>query len=97
GACLLLVEEGAVRLREPVHKYIPEWKNLGVFQAATAPAFLTKPPARPMQIVDLMRHTAGLTYGFQQRSNVDADYREKKIGDVIKAGTLQSMVDELAK
>ena len=29
-----------------------------------------------------MRHTSGLTYGFQQRSNVDAAYREKKIGEV---------------
>jgi CubicO group peptidase (beta-lactamase class C family) len=50
-----------------------------------------------MQIVDLLRHTSGLTYGFQQRSNVDAVYREKKLGEVEKAGTLQSMVEDLAK
>src|SRR5437016_5375842 len=96
-AFMMLVEEGRVALDEPVHKYIPEWKNLGVFQAGTFPAFLTKPPTRPMLIVDLLRHTSGLTYGFQQRSNVDAAYREKKIGEVIKAGTLQSMIEELAK
>ena len=89
-AFMMLVEEGRVALDEPVHKYIPEWKNLGVFQAGTAPAFLTRPPSRPMLIVDLLRHTSGLTYGFQQRSNVDAAYREKKIGEVEKAGTLQS-------
>ena len=81
-AFMMLVEEGKVALDEPVHKYIPEWKNLGVFQAGTYPAFLTKPPARPMLIVDLLRHTSGLTYGFQQRTNVDAAYREKKIGEV---------------
>ena len=96
-AFMMLVEEGRVALDEPVHKYIPEWKNLGVFQAGTAPAFLTKPPSRPMLIVDLLRHTSGLTYGFQQRSNVDAAYRELKIGEVEKAGTLQSMIDDLAK
>src|SRR5436305_13752771 len=96
-AFMMLVEEGRVALDEPVHKYIPEWKNLGVFQAGTAPAFLTKPPARPMQIVDLLRHTSGLTYGFQQRGNVDAAYRKAKIGEVELAGTLQSMIDELAK
>ena len=50
-----------------------------------------------MLIVDLLRHTSGLTYGFQQRSNVDAAYREQKIGEVVKAGTLQSMIDDLAK
>ena len=96
-AFMMLVEEGRVALDEPVHKYIPEWKNLGVFLAGTYPAFLTRPPARPMLIVDLLRHTSGLTYGFQQRSNVDAAYRETKIGEVIKSGTLQSMIEDLAK
>jgi CubicO group peptidase (beta-lactamase class C family) len=96
-AFMMLFEEGRIALDEPVHKYIPEWKNLGVFQAGTAPAFLTKPPSRPMLIVDLLRHTSGLTYGFQQRSNVDAAYREMKIGEVVKTGTLQSMIDDLAK
>jgi CubicO group peptidase (beta-lactamase class C family) len=96
-AFMMLVEEGRVAIDEPVHKYIPEWKNLGVFQAGTHPAFLTKPLSRPMLIVDLLRHTSGLTYGFQQRSNVDAAYRENKIGEVIKAGTLQTMIEDLAK
>jgi CubicO group peptidase (beta-lactamase class C family) len=96
-AFMMLFEEGRVALDEPVLKYIPEWKNLGVFQAGTAPAFLTRPPSRPMLIVDLLRHTSGLTYGFQQRSNVDAAYRELKIGEIEKAGTLQSMIEDLAK
>jgi CubicO group peptidase (beta-lactamase class C family) len=96
-AFMMLVEEGRVALDEPVHKYIPEWKNLGVFQAGTLPSFLTKPPSRPMLIVDLLRHTSGLTYGFQQRTNVDAAYRQQKIGEIEKAGTLQAMIDDLAK
>ena len=83
-AFMMLVEQGLVAIDEPVAKYIPEWKDLGVFVAGTAPAFLTRPPSRPMLIVDLLRHTAGLTYGFQQRSNVDAAYREMKIGEVVK-------------
>src|SRR6201985_3476877 len=96
-AFMMLVEEGRVALDEPVAKYIPEWKDLGVFVAGTTPAFLTRPPARPMLIVDLLRHTSGLTYGFQQRSNVDAAYREAKIGEIEKAGTLQTMIEGLAK
>jgi CubicO group peptidase (beta-lactamase class C family) len=95
-AFMMLFEEGRVALDEPVHKYIPEWKNLGVFVAGIAPAFLTRPPSRPMLIVDLLRHTSGLTYGFQQRTNVDAAYREKKLGAVEKDGTLQSMIEDLA-
>ena len=96
-AFMMLVEEGRVALDEPVHRYIPEWKNLGVFQAGVWPAFLTHAPSKPMQIVDLMRHTSGLTYGFQQRSNVDAAYRELKIGEIEKAGTLPSMIADLAR
>jgi CubicO group peptidase (beta-lactamase class C family) len=95
-AFMMLVEQGLVALDEPVHKYIPEWKNLGVFQAGTAPAFVIQPPARPMQIIDLLRHTSGLTYGFQQRSNVDAAYRDKRIGTIEPAGTLDSMIAALA-
>ena len=96
-AFMMLVEEGRVAIDEPVHKYIPEWKNLGVFVAGTAPAFLTRPPTRPMLIVDLLRHTSGLTYGFQQRSNVDAGYRANKIGDVVAPNTLDTMIADLAK
>src|ERR1700761_2225446 len=96
-AFMMLVEEGKVALDEPVAKYIPEWKNLGVFVAGNAPAFLTRPLSRPMLIVDLLRHTSGLTYGFQQRSNVDAAYRESKLGGIEKDGTLQSMIEDLAK
>ncbi|WP_024511483.1 serine hydrolase domain-containing protein [Bradyrhizobium sp. ARR65] len=95
-AFMMLFEEGRVALDEPVVKYIPEWKDLGVFVAGTAPAFLTRPPSRPMLIVDLLRHTSGLTYGFQQRSNIDAAYRAAKIGEIEKAGTLQSMIEALA-
>lgn len=96
-AFMMLVEQGLVAIDEPVAKYIPEWKDLGVFVAGTAPAFLTRPPSRPMLIVDLLRHTSGLTYGFQQRSNVDAAYRAEKIGEVEKSGTLQTMIESLAK
>ena len=78
-AFMMLFEEGRVALDEPVHKYIPEWKNLGVFAGGTAKTFRTTPPARPMLIVDLLRHTSGLTYGFQERTNVDAAYRERNI------------------
>jgi len=96
-AFMMLVEEGRVAIDEPVHKYIPEWKNLGVFVAGNAPNFITRPPSRPMQIVDLLRHTSGLTYGLQQRSNVDAAYRKLKIAEWLTEGTLDTMIENLAQ
>lgn len=97
-ALMMLVEEGKIALEDPVHRYIPEWRNLAMFNAGThRTGFQTTPVKRPMQVIDLLRHTSGLTYGFQLRSNVDAAYRAAKIGEIEKAGTLKDMIDALGK
>ncbi|MBC7505518.1 MAG: beta-lactamase family protein [Sandarakinorhabdus sp.] len=97
-ALMMLVEEGKIALDDPVHRYIPEWRNVGVFAAGThRTGFQTSTVKRPMQVVDLLRHTSGLTYGFQLRTNVDAAYRANKIGEIEKAGTLKDMIAALAK
>lgn len=97
-ALMMLVEEGRIALDDPVTKFIPEWANLEVFVSGTLETgFTTRPPTRPMQIIDLMRHTSGLTYGFQNRTAVDAAYRALKVGEVEKAGTLETMVADLAR
>jgi CubicO group peptidase (beta-lactamase class C family) len=96
-ATMMLFEQGLIALDDPVHKYIPEWKDLGVYQGGFMETFRTKRPDRPMLIVDLLRHTSGLTYGFQQSTNVDAAYRKAKIGEIEKHGTLEEMVQKLAK
>jgi CubicO group peptidase (beta-lactamase class C family) len=96
-AFMQLVEQGLVALDEPVHKYIPAWKDLGVFVGGFMQTFRTKRTERPMLIIDLLRHTSGLTYGFQESTNVDAAYRKLKIGEIEKSGTLDGMVETLAK
>lgn len=93
---MMLVEEGKVALDDPVHRYIPAWKGLGVYAGGLTEGFRTTPTTRPMLVVDLLRHTSGLTYGFQQRTNVDAAYRKRKIGEIEKAGSLDSMIEDLA-
>lgn len=96
-AFMMLVEEGLVALDDPVHRYIPEWENLGVYGSGLPGAWITRPPAAPMRCVDLLRHTSGLTYGFQNRTNVDAAYRKAKINDFETPGGLQQMMADLAK
>jgi CubicO group peptidase (beta-lactamase class C family) len=79
-AFMILLEEGRVTLDQPVASVIPEWKDLGVYNGGGGGVpFLTRPPERPMQMIDLLRHTSGLTYSFQHRTNVDAAYRAGKI------------------
>jgi CubicO group peptidase (beta-lactamase class C family) len=95
-AFMMLVEEGLVALDDPVHRYIPEWEGMGVYGTGLPGAWITRAPAAPMRCVDLLRHTSGLTYGFQNRTNVDHAYRTAKINDFQTPGGLKQMMADLA-
>ncbi|HLY04311.1 MAG TPA: serine hydrolase domain-containing protein [Rhizomicrobium sp.] len=95
-AFMMLVEEGLVGLDDPVHRFIPSWRDLGVFVAGVPGGFQTRRAATPMRIIDLLRHTSGLTYDFQARTNVDAAYRKFKIGVIDSGVPLDRMIELLA-
>jgi len=96
-ALMTLYEQGYFQLNDPVHKFIPEWRNLQVYGAGNYPLFQTTPPERPMTIRDLMTHMSGLTYSFMERTNVDAAYRRLKVGEVGGGATLREMIEKLAE
>lgn len=91
-ALMMLYEKALLTLHDPVHKFIPEWRNLRVYGSGNHPNFQTLPLQRDMTIQDLFTHTSGLTYGFMERTNVDAAYRKLGIG----GGTLRKMIEDLA-
>lgn len=95
-AMMQLFEQGRFLLNDPVHKYIPAWKNLRVYQSGVYPQFLTTPTLRAMTIRDLFTHMSGLTYGFMCRTNLDAAYRELKL-DGGKEMTLDLLVERLSQ
>jgi len=95
-AFMMLVEEGLVSLNDLVHRFIPAWRDLGVFAAGVPGAFQTRRVATPMRMIDLLRHTSGLTYGFQLRTNVDAAYRKNRIGTIEGDQPLDRMIELLA-
>jgi CubicO group peptidase (beta-lactamase class C family) len=95
-AFMMLVEAGLVSLNDPVHAFVPSWRDLGVFVSGVDGAFQTKRPAAAMRIIDLLRHTSGLTYGIQLRSNVDAAYRKHDIGTIGGDVPLDRMIELLA-
>ena len=63
---LILQEEGVLHLNDPVGRYLPALEKMAVIEGrpedATAP-FKTVPAARQPTLQDLMRHTAGMTFG----------------------------------
>ena len=102
-AFMMLVEEGLVALDDPVHRFIPAWRNLGVYLAGggglpgSVSGWQTKPTEAPMRMIDLLRHTAGLTYGFQNRTSVDAAYRKGRIEPFEQPEGLQGFIDALSQ
>jgi CubicO group peptidase (beta-lactamase class C family) len=61
---MLLVEQGRLRLSDPVQKYLPEFKDVKVGEEKPDKTLELVAPRRPVTGQDLMRHTSGLTYGF---------------------------------
>jgi CubicO group peptidase (beta-lactamase class C family) len=62
-ALMMLYERGLFQLNDPAIKILPELADQQVWLAGEGDAMITEPQVRPMTIRDLMRHTAGLSYG----------------------------------
>lgn len=101
-AVMMLYEEGRFMLHDPIEKYIPAFKG-GVVavpagkDAAPGTRFSTEKVKRPIQIRDLLTHTAGLTYGTGLAAEL---YKEAKLTDwyfADKDEALASVIDRLAK
>ena len=54
---MMLHEEGKFELDDPVHKYIPEFKNLSVQKRKKI-----KPAKNHIKVIDLLRHSAGFNF-----------------------------------
>jgi CubicO group peptidase (beta-lactamase class C family) len=74
-AAMMLYEQGAFELKDPVSAFIPSYADLRVFTGGSALAPVTEPATEPMRIWHLLTHTSGLTYGFHHVHPVDAIYR----------------------
>ena len=92
-----LVEEGRLQVYDPVAKYLPEIGKMKVGTEVTVdgrPALRLSDPERAMTVQDLLRHTAGLTYGNRGTSLVHKAYIDAKIGD--RTATNEEMVKRLS-
>jgi len=93
-AMMMLWEEGKFKLNDPVSKYLPSFKNQRVFIGAGEDGkILTEPVKREATILDLMRHTAGLTYGYFGDTPVDQAYRAS--GMLGPENDLEALIDQL--
>jgi CubicO group peptidase (beta-lactamase class C family) len=74
-AAMMLYEEGAFELNDPVSAFIPAFAETRVYAGGSDLRQVTVPATEPVRIWHLLTHTAGLTYGFHRVHPVDALYR----------------------
>jgi CubicO group peptidase (beta-lactamase class C family) len=82
-AAMMLVEEGKLALTDPVSKYLPEVADMRV-------GLRGAPQKRPMQVIDLLRHTSGFTYADEGSDELHRAYnlihsfrRNKTLADLV--------------
>jgi CubicO group peptidase (beta-lactamase class C family) len=74
-AAMMLYEEGAFELTDPIAEWIPEFANPQVYVGGQAAKAVTVPATEPIRVWHLLTHTAGLTYGFHHAHVTDELYR----------------------
>jgi len=99
-AALMLLEQGKLLLTDPVSRYLPELRDVkvGLEEADTSTGhrrLTLESVHRPMTVQDLMRHTAGFTYGQFGNSLVQRAYRAAHLMD--NQQTNSEMVGKLAQ
>jgi CubicO group peptidase (beta-lactamase class C family) len=85
-AAMMLWEEGAFQLTDPVSRWIPSFTDLRVYDKGSVSKPWTVPATEPVRVWHLLTHTSGLTYGFLGTSVVDAIYRAEGFELGVPAG-----------
>ena len=74
-AAMMLYEEGAFELKDPISDWLPAFADTKVYRSGSAVNPVLEPQTEPIRVWHLLTHTSGLTYGFHYATPVDAMYR----------------------
>src|SRR5438105_8865554 len=98
-AAMMLVQDGRLALGDAVSKYIPSFADVKVGvekpDATGKLSLQLEPLDRPITILDLLRHTSGLTYGFYGDSAVRKLYAQADLfnGDLDNAQFVERLAE----
>jgi CubicO group peptidase (beta-lactamase class C family) len=96
-ALLTLYERGDFQLNDPVHRFIPQWKDLRVREKDEDGSTRLVEPRRPMSVRDLLMHMSGLGFAGRGLPIVKIEDGDAKVLPSWEPGaTLETLVDRLA-
>jgi CubicO group peptidase (beta-lactamase class C family) len=95
-AVMMLYEEGHFILDDPISKYLPEFKNAKVLVKPTSGEPYSIPASRPITIRDLLRHTSGLAYHWNDTLGPMYKTADVAHGLLPYDGTIEDNVKKLA-
>jgi CubicO group peptidase (beta-lactamase class C family) len=85
-AALMLMEEGRLRLDDPISKWAPEFADMQVLKNPVGPLDDTYPAPRQITVEDVFTHRAGLTYPFTSTGPIAHAYHDT-LGEVLSIDT----------
>ena len=92
---LTLIEEGRLRLNTPIAQVLPQFAHMRVgMENRNRDGLMLVPAERPISVLDLMRHTSGLTYEISGDTLIKKMYREAGIGNIDESA--EERVNKLA-
>jgi CubicO group peptidase (beta-lactamase class C family) len=93
-ALMTLFEQGYFQLNDPVHRYIPEWRDMRVYVSGEGASMETRRPARPMTFRHILSHQSGLSYGGGLAQLVDVRVKLHPADEAYVAAGVQRNRDE---
>ena len=96
-AVLILLEEGKLRLGDPIPRFLPALESAQVFTGGTADAPELAPAARPVTIRHLLTHTAGYYYEESWSASEPALIELQQRARIWEATDLDDFVQRVAR
>ncbi len=87
---MMLYEQGKFQLDDPLHLYIPEFKNMTVYDEQKG----IIPAKNSIKIIDLLRHSSGVSYGRGPNNDLNSLYAKKNLGN---SRNLRSFIEKISK
>lgn len=85
-----LYEQGKFKLEDPISQYLPEFKTMTAYNEDNE----IVPAMRPIRVIDLLRHSSGISYGRSLNTDLNSKYASANLGN---SSSLKDFIKNLSE